>query len=255
TLISPSGIVAKNSIIKDPLGLSFIALKKLQQLSFGDTFILHDGFLVSKDKNHLLLFITPALESNETAENSKFIDNLYHVNTYLNKMFKGKVQSEYFGSTLIAVANAKQIKYDIKLTVGIAISILLIILIYFYKKFIISIILFLPTFFGGLLAVALLYIIRTKISAISLGIGSVLIGVTLDYSLHILTHIRGNKNVKTLYKELTKPILMSSLTTALVFLCLFFIDSEALQDLGIFAAISVIGASFFALIFIPHIYI
>ena len=254
-LISPSGIVAKNSIIKDPLGLSFIALKKFQQLSFGDTFVLHDGFLVSKDKNHLLLFITPALESNETAENSKFIDNLYHVNTYLNKMFKGKVQSEYFGSTLIAVANAKQIKYDIKLTVGIAISILLIILIYFYKKFRISIILFLPTFFGGLLAVALLYIIRTKISAISLGIGSVLIGVTLDYSLHILTHIRGNKNVKTLYKELTKPILMSSLTTALVFLCLFFLDSEALQDLGIFAAISVIGASFFALIFIPHIYI
>ena len=255
TLISPSGIIAKNSIRKDPLGLSFMALEKLQQLNFGEAFSLHNGFLMSKDKNHLLLFITPSLESNETAKNKLFVDDLYQTSTYLNKMFKNKVRSECFGSTLIAVANANQIKHDIQLTVGIAITILLIILIYFYKKFLVPLILFLPTFFGGLFAIALLYIIRTKISAISLGVGSVLLGVTLDFSLHILTHIRKNKNVKFLYNELTKPILISSLTTALAFLCLFFLDSEVLQDLGIFAAISVIGASFFALIFIPHLYV
>ena len=37
-------------------------------------------------------------------------------------------------------------------------------------------------------------------------------------------------------------------------MCLFFLDSEVLQDLAIFTASSVIGASFFALIFIPHLY-
>ena len=47
---------------------------------------------------------------------------------------------------------------------------------------------------------------------------------------------------------------MSSLTTALAFLCLLFIQSQALQDLGIFAAISVFGASVCALIFIPLVY-
>ena len=101
---------------------------------------------------------------------------------------------------------------------------------------------------------ALLFLIRTKISAISLGIGSVLLGVTLDYSLHVLTHIRNNDNIKSLYQEIAKPILMSSLTTALAFLCLLFLNSQALQDLGIFAAISVLGASFCALIFIPQVY-
>jgi len=254
TLISPSGIIAKKSIRKDPLGLSFMALEKLQQLNFGEGFILHNNFLISKDKNHLLLFITPSLESNETAKNKKFVDNLYQSSNYLNKIYKGKVQSEYFGSTLIAVANANQIKNDIQLTVGIAITILLIILIYFYKKIQAPIILFLPAFFGGLCAIALLYIIRTKISAISLGVGSVLLGVTLDYSLHILTHIRKNNNIRSLYNELTEPILISSVTTSLAFMCLFFLDSEVLQDLAIFTATSVIGASFFALIFIPHLY-
>ncbi|WP_303316726.1 MMPL family transporter [Flavivirga abyssicola] len=254
TLVSPSGFIAKESILKDPLGLSFIALKKLQQLGFGDDFSFHNGFLISKDKNHLLLFITPTFGSSETAENAKFAEHLYKISNQLNNTFKNKAQSEYFGGVLIAVANARQIKQDIQFTVGIAMSILLIILIVFYKKISIPVILFVPTLFGGLLAVALLYIIRVKISAISLGIGSVLLGVTLDYSLHILTHIRSNNNIKSLYKEITKPLLMSSLTTALAFLCLLFLNSQALQDLGIFAAISVIGASVFALLFIPLAY-
>src|SRR5690606_23816050 len=49
TLISPSGIVSKQTIIKDPLGISLIALKHLQQLGVSDDFTINDGFLVSKD--------------------------------------------------------------------------------------------------------------------------------------------------------------------------------------------------------------
>ena len=254
TLISPSGLIAKDFILKDPLGLSFIALKKLQELSFGDDFTLQNGFLVSKNHKHILLFITPALEANETSENTLFVKNLYDVNAKLNASFKGSVSSEYFGGTLIAVANANQIKSDIQLTISIALTILLLIFIVFYRKLTVPIILFVPTIFGGLIAIVILFLIREKISAISLGIGSILLGVTLDYSLHILTHIRSNNNVKDLYKEIAKPILMSSSTTALAFLCLLFINSQALQDLGIFAAISVMGASFFALLFIPQVY-
>ena len=254
TLISPSGMVAKETILRDPLGLSFLGLKKLQQLNLGSEFTMQNGFIVSKDKNNILLFITPTFPSSETSKNALFSEQLYSLNVKLNVVFKDKVSSEYFGGALVAVANAKQIKKDIQLTVGIAIIILLLILILFYKKLSIPIILFVPTAFGALLAVALLFVIRTKISAISLGIGSVLLGITLDYALHILTHIRSNNNIKALYTEITKPILMSSLTTALAFLCLLFLDSQALQDLGLFAAISVLGASSFALIFIPLVY-
>jgi len=80
------------------------------------------------------------------------------------------------------------------------------------------------------------------------------LGITLDYSLHILTHIRNGNSLKTLFKEVSPSILISSLTTASAFLCLLFLESHALQDLGIFAAISVLGASTFALIFIPQVY-
>ncbi|MEO9891953.1 MMPL family transporter [Aurantibacter sp.] len=254
TLISPTGIIAKETILKDPLGLSFIALKKLQQLSFGDDFTLKNGFLLSKDEKNILLFISPNFESSDTANNEPFVDNLYHLQNQLNTSFNGKVKLEYFGGALIAVANAQQIKKDIQFTVGIALTLLLLILILFYKKITLPLILFTPTAIGGLLAIAVLYLIRTKVSAISLGIGSILLGVTLDYALHILTHIRNGNSIKRLYEEVAPAIIMSSLTTASAFLCLLFLKSQALQDLGIFAAISVLGSAIFALLFVPQVY-
>lgn len=254
TLISPSGIVSRETILRDPIGLTFMALKNLQQIGKNSDFILQNGFLMSMDKQHILLFITLGTETNETKKNTLFVNELNSIIGAINEQFRGKVTISSFGATLVAVANANQIKQDIQFTVGIALVLLLVILIVFYRKIYIPIILLVPTLFGGLLALAILCLVRTEISAISLGIGSVLLGITIDYSLHILTHIRNNYNIGELYKEITQPILMSSITTALAFLCLLFLSSPALQDLGLFAAISVLGASVFALIFIPQVY-
>src|SRR5690606_27639545 len=113
---------------------------------------------------------------------------------------------------------------------------------------------FLPTVFGLVFSLALLYLFKGKISAISLGIGAILIGITIDYSLHILTHYKQSGSLKTLYRDITRPLFMSSATTAIAFLCLVFVKSEALQDLGIFAASIVMASAFFSLLLIPQLY-
>ncbi|MFS4454841.1 1-acyl-sn-glycerol-3-phosphate acyltransferase [Maribacter sp. 2304DJ31-5] len=254
TLISPSGIMAKKSILKDPLGLSFIALKKLHQLGIAENFKLKNGFLVNKKETNILLFITPTFPSSATVENKPFSDGLYRLKEKLNQSYGSKIDISFFGAALVAVANADQIRKDILFTVSITMTLLVVLLILFYKKPTLPFILFAPTVFGALLSLAFLFLYRERVSVISLGIGSILLGITLDYALHILTHIRNGKSVGQLYKEVAPSVLMSSLTTASAFLCLLFLKSQALQDLGIFAAISVTGASFFALIFIPQVY-
>src|SRR5690606_25296532 len=167
TLISPSGIIAKKTIVKDPLGISLMALKHLKQLGINDDFVLKDGFLISKDENNVLLFITPKFNSSETGKNEAFSDQLYKLSDELNSAYESKVQSEYFGGTLIAIANAKQIKQDVQLTVTIALTILMLLFIFFYRKVAIPIILFVPTLFGGLLSITILSLIRDEISTIS----------------------------------------------------------------------------------------
>ncbi|MBC5837336.1 MMPL family transporter [Flavobacterium muglaense] len=254
SLISPTGMVTKDFILKDPLGISFIALKKLQQLSVGDDFELQDGFIFTKDKKNLLLFITPKLATNETDKNTVFIGQLKSVKDHLNSTFKGKAQMSYFGATPVAVDNATQIKADVQNTSIFAAVTLILILVFFYRSLLTPIIIFIPSLFGAFFALGILYFTRGTISAISLGISSILLGETTDYSIYVLTHLRNNKSAKLLYKDITKPLLLCGITTAVSFLCLFFVKSEALKDLGLFAALSVVSTSVFSLVLIPLLY-
>jgi len=253
SLISPTGLVTKEYLFKDPLSISTLGLKKLEELQVGEDFELYNNFLVTKDHQHLLLFISPKYPASETDKNAKFIQRLEEIQTSLNSQFKG-VSGEFFGGVRYSVANANQIKKDIQLTLGIATIILLILLIFYYKKIYVPFLLFIPSIIGAITALAILYLIKGNISAISIGIGAVLLGISIDYALHILTHFRNNNDITKLYKEVTRPVLMSSGTTAVAFLCLIFVKSRALNDLGIFAAISVMVASVFALILIPQLY-
>ncbi|OCA68623.1 glycerol acyltransferase [Chryseobacterium artocarpi] len=254
SLVSPTSLVTKEFIKKDPLGLTFLGIKKLNALNISKDFKLEDSYIVTKDGKNLLLFIDPKNKSNDTKGNEFFVDQLNIIKDNLNKQFKGKTEISFFGSPVIAVANAKQIKKDIQNTVMISMTVLLILLIYYFRNFFTPIIVFLPTVFSVLLALLILYFIKDKISAISLSVGAILIGITIDYALHILTHYKHNNNIEELYKEITQPIVLSSATTAVSFLCLVFVRSEALKDLGLFAAITVILSSISALIIVPQLY-
>ncbi|WP_276967775.1 MMPL family transporter [Chryseobacterium sp.] len=254
SLVSPTSLVTKEFIKKDPLGLTFLGIKKLNALNISKDFKLEDSYIVTKDGKNLLLFIDPKNKSNDTKANEAFIDQLNSIKDGINKQFKGKTEISYFGSPVIAVANAKQIKKDIQNTVVISMTVLLILLIYYFRNIFTPIIVFLPTVFSVLLALLVLYFIKDKISAISLSVGAILIGITIDYALHILTHYKHNNNIEELYKEITQPIILSSATTAVSFLCLIFVRSEALKDLGMFAAITVILSSITALIIVPQLY-
>jgi len=112
---------------------------------------------------------------------------------------------------------------------------------------------FLPVIFGALMALGFMGIFIGEVSAIALGIGSVLLGISVDYAIHILSHFRQNSDKSILFRDVATPIIMSSLTTSSAFLSLLFINSKALNDLGVFAAISVFSAALFSLIILPHL--
>ncbi|MFV0151037.1 MMPL family transporter [Empedobacter falsenii] len=254
SLITPTGIVSKEFMLKDPLGLTFVALNRLKDKNLTSDFEVYKGFIVTKDHSKLLLFINPTFSGSETEHNTDFVNRLEEIKQHLNPKYSGKSTLSFFGSSFIAVANAKQIKQDIITTVLISMTTLMVILMVFYRKLYIPIIIFIPSVFGFFFALAMLYFIQGTISAISLSIGAVLLGITIDYSLHIMTHYKHNSDSKILFKEITKPLIMSCTTTAIAFLCLLFVKSDVLKDLGIFAGITVIVSGVFSLLIIPHLY-
>ncbi len=253
TLINGNASFMKDIVVDDPLQLSFLALKKLQQFQGNGDYKFQDGFLFTQDEEKIVLFINPKYGGSETQHNEIFVEKLNALKQYIADK-NPRVEVQYFGSPFIAVANAQQIKSDILTTVAISVSALMLLLIFYYRNWLIPIIVMIPTVFGGLFGLLCLYFLRTEISAISLSIAAILIGITIDYALHFLTHSKNTQSMQALFKDVAKPLLMSSSTTAVAFLCLLFVHSDALIDLGIFASISVVATAVFTLIILPHIY-
>ena len=254
TMLTPAGMVAQQFIRKDPFGLTFRGLRKLQELNTGNDFKIANGFLTTNDEQHILFFINPKYDGNDSEHNAAFVAGLDELQDHLNAQYKGKVRVDFFGAPFISVSNASQIKTDILTTVLISLSALYLLLVFFYRSVYIPFIAFIPSAFGVLSALATLYVLKGSISAISISLGAVLLGVTIDYSLHILTHYKVAKNTAELYRAVTVPILLSSITTAISFLCLLFVHSEVMQDLGVFAFVGIMVSAILSLVLVPHFY-
>jgi len=254
TLITPAGMGSRDFILKDPLGLGWMAMRKLEAFKFDDSYKLHEWQHFSSDLRHLLIFIEPALPHTETNRNSFLLEKLDDLNNSISEEFKQQVSFEYFGTMAVSVSNANQIRKDIYLTLTIAAVLLLVFMSLFFRKKFIFVAIFFPALLGGGTALAVLFMIKESISAVSLGIGAVILGITVDYALHYFTHLRNSGNIRSTLKDVATPVLMSSLTTAAAFLCLFIISSDAIKDLGLFASVSVIIAALSTLIIFPQFY-
>ncbi len=251
-IMSPAGFAFKKMIMRDPLGLTYQALNKLKTLESGDNFDIVDGFVLSKDRKNLLLFVTPANSSSETYRNEKLITGLDQLLARISAGSKPEIRGQYFGAIAFAVGNAHQIKKDILHTLIIALCLIFLLIGWFFRSFKIPLLGFLPALFGGGLALAILYVVKGTVSVISLGIGSVILGLIVDYALYIITLYQKKGDILVVLKEITLTIFLCSLTTVGAFFCLIFLHSSVLQDLGWFAAFSVAGAAVFALVILPH---
>jgi 1-acyl-sn-glycerol-3-phosphate acyltransferase len=251
-LISPAGFALKKIIMRDPVGLTYHAMNKLRSIQAGDNFDIVDGFLLSKDRKNLLLFITPANPSSETKRNEKLLHGLDEFLAKISAAGKPEIKGQYIGAIAFAVGNAHQVKKDILITLIIALFLIFLLIGWYFKSVKIPLLGFLPALFGGGLALAILCLIKGTVSAISLGIGSVILGLIVDYALYLITLFRKKGDMVLVLREMTLTIFLCSLTTAGAFLCLIFLRSSVLHDLGWFAALSVAGAAFFALVILPQ---
>lgn len=253
TLISPAGFGLKKYILQDPVGISSLALIKLKQFQIEDGYEIIDGYVFTKNRRNLLLFVNPLNPPNETRKNAVFFSKLDKLLLSLSAKNNFATKAEYFGSPAVSVGNAEQIKKDIAVTVTVAVIIILLFIGLFFRNRYIPFISFLPAVFGGIIALAIIFIIKGKMSTIALGIGSVLLGIIVDYALYFYSIFSSKRSVEMVIRDLTMPLLMCSLTSSIAFFSLLFVKSEVLRDLGLFAGLSILGAALFALLILPHL--
>lgn len=251
TILSPTGIALKNYIMRDPLGLANGTLKRLQNFQLEANYNIENGYIFSKDGSTLLLFITPIFSTGSTGENDKLIKVIEEELSNLNQK-NPSIKAEYFGGPSVGVYNARQIKKDTMITLTIALVIIIGFMSLVFKRKRTIPLIIAPVLFGGLFSLFLIYFLKENISAIAVGTGSVVFGIALSYSIHMLAHQNHVSSVQQLIKELAYPLTVGSFTTIGAFFGLMFTSSELLRDFGLFASLTLVGTTLFCLIYLPH---
>ena len=250
-LMFPTSGLFMRTLPSDPLQLFTPVLRHLNSLKLNDALQVVDGYLFTSDGKQSLLTLDSPFGANESYHNGQIGALLDRTAEAVQEQFPG-IKIVAVGAPLISAANATQIKRDSILAVVIAVVLILVILLLHYRR--VSDILWvgMSILFGALFALAGVFVFRGGISIIVLGLGSVIVGIVANYPLHFLDEYKEVGDRREALREMVLPLFIGNLTTVAAFFCLLWLDARAMQDLGLFASLMLVGTILFVLIFLPQ---
>ena len=249
-LAFPTGSLMIEGIKADPLNLYSPTLQRLTTLNATDGYRVEDDYLFNEAGDKAFAFFSSPFPGNDTKSNAVLVNLMDNV-INLTASCHQNVKISAVGAPTIAVTNAQQVKKDSFLSISLAIVLIFSILMFTMARKRNLFWLGISILFGWIFALAVIALFKTSISIIVVGIGSVIVGIAVNYPLHYLDHIKQQPNKREALKDVIQPLVIGNITTVAAFACLIFVKAEAMHDLGLFGAMMLIGTILFVMIFLP----
>lgn len=242
-----TGVVTQ-MVATDPLNLRRLLLPDRAD-AFG--FTIYNDHIFSRDTTVALIFLSPNFQSFNSAAGNRFMHRLEGTVDEFRDAHPN-VEVLMHGAPVRSGGNSKIMKRDIFITMSISLILILLVLCISFKSFRVVWQTVMPVAYGMFFALACMYWLKGEMSLMSMGIGTVVIGVAISYCLHVIIHQNFVCDVEQMLHDESVPVCLGCLTTVGAFLGLLFTKSELLQDFGIFATFALVGSTLFSLIFLPH---
>ena len=235
-LMLPSGGMAALQIRHDPLNLfaSVLARQKPTNQAHGSMLLIDSPFGAS-----------------ETEHNATLVSMVQQICDSVSLQFPD-VSVRLTGGPVIAVGNAQQIKKDSIISITFAVILILFLLWLVFRNVRNLMLIAVTIGWGWLFAMGCLTLVHNDVSIIVIGISSVILGIAVNYPLHLIAHLSHTTDVQTALKEIRIPLVVGNVTTVGAFLALVPLQSVALRDLGLFSAFLLVGTIVFVLVWLPH---
>lgn len=251
-LMFPSSNLMVTNIARDPLNLFSPIINRLSGGESAFAYESFDGYILSPDSKRAIVIIESSFGAHESEHNAKITSMLKEASDSTEQADK-ELDIHIIGGPVIAVSNANQIKSDSILAVCIAGLLILVLLIYMFRNFRNILLIVVSVGWGWLFAMGIIGLFYSSVSVIVIGISSVILGIAVNYPLHLIDHVKDSVNPRAALKEIIGPLVVGNITTVGAFLCLVPLNAPALHDLGLFASLLLIGTIAFVLLFLPQI--
>lgn len=250
-LMMPSGDFAVTTITRDPLGLFTGVMNDLSgsnpQLGFEN----YDGYIFTPDMSRAIAMLNSPFGSSETEGNTRIIKMMHQAAETMSAEYP-EVDVHITGGPVIAVGNSSRIKTDSIIAISLSAVLIVLLLVSAFNSVRNILLILLSIGWGWLFALGGMAIFKDSVSIIVIGISSVILGIAVNYPLHLVAHTGHQKNLRAAIKEIAKPLIVGNITTVGAFLALVPLQSVALRDLGTFASLLLAGTIVFVLIYLPH---
>lgn len=251
-LLFPSGGLLSQNISRDPLGLFTPVAMRLAQTSSAANYELYDGYIFMPDMKRAVVVIDSPYGSSETEHNGELVEAISRAAKQTEQAHQG-IAISLTGGPVIAVGNSMQIKTDSQLSVVLAVVLILLLLGLTIRNWWNIMLIGVSIAWGWLFALAGLSLVDSNLSLIVVGISSVILGIAINYPLHLIAHLTHTPDMRRALREIVMPLLVGNITTIGAFLALVPLRSVALRDLGLFAALLLLGTIVFVFLFLPHL--
>ena len=235
----------------DPMGMRSVLAEQLAPMMSAGNYKTIDNHFFVPDSTVCIAFITPRYSATNTGQGSAMFQML---NELIDQYAKShpQVRISYHGTPASGYYNSTQIEHDLTTTIAGALVLVLLFLLYCFRRWDTIPLLLLPVAFGTLFGLAMMYWLKGEFSLLALGIGGVVLGVAMSYVLHVLTHHQYVSDPEQLLRDQVKPVLLGCITTIGSFAGLLFVNTDLLRDFGLFAAFAILGTTLFSLVWLPQ---
>ena len=246
----PTAAFVVEGVKADPLNLYSPSLQRLTALNPTQGYRVENQYLFNERGDKAFAFFSSPFSGSDTKGNAQIVNLLDKVIAETEAQHP-EVHISAVGAPTIAVTNAQQIKRDSLVSIIVAVVLIFAILMFTMARKRNLLWLGTSILFGWIFALAVIALFKTSISIIVVGIGSVIVGIAVNYPLHYLDHIKQQPDKREALKDVIQPLVIGNITTVAAFACLVFVKAEAMRDLGLFGALMLVGTILFVMVFLP----
>jgi predicted exporter len=232
------GYIEKRYLDRDPSG-EFISLIE----AFEQTPLLNKqhGVWFSLDGKHAYLvaeIMADGFNLNQLERAVHIIDDSF------NELEKdSSVSLSMVGPAAFAVASRESIRRDITRLTIIATCLVMSIIYLFYRSLTLIFFCSIPLLCGVLISISTITLVFGSIHGITLAFGLIIIGVAIDYPLHLFSHIKVDEHSSTTMDRLWPTLRLGAITSSLGFVSMFLSGFDGLVQLATFAVCGILTAA------------
>ena len=246
-LSSPEGMGMKNVIRKDPLGFRKLVLAKLASLRLSQTLRLNHGRFISEDGRHMLLMALPKVPMTDSRGAAQITSAFESARSMLPPGYTATL----VGGHRHTQANTSVIRSDMATVLAASLAGLALLFLTCLRSragllaFLVPLVVLPP-------AAVATRLVFGSISGITLGFGSVLMGVAADYSIYVYFALHALPgSPRTALARVSAPVWYGAATSLACFSSLLLSGMPGVRELAFFSIIGLSLALLLALVVLP----